>query len=443
MAGKQVFVMEAKTITMPSSLDTERSVLGGLLLDPKMWAECKLDDAVFYDAATRRIYKAMSALHSEGVAADLVMTHQRMEADGSAQFIGGLMGLVSLTEGIVSRGESLVKHTDSLRDLANRRTVITKARELAAQAADTSTDLGDAWSQGRKTLDETLGESSVPGQRPAEYVGQWLENCEKLQHSAAVSVPVPYNGLAQLSTGLFPGELIILAARPGVGKTALALNLLEYALASGVPCGMFSLEMNKFLLLNRLAAAREQIDATRFRDGQFSDEDWSKLHKYADLVSGYPLRTWDQSWLRPRDLRAQCRAWKKEIGLRFAVVDYLQLCRGDQRGGGREQEVAEISRTCKEIAGELDIAMLVLCQLNRESEKTKKPLLSQLRESGSIEQDADQVIFLVPPGGSGTSYDSDVVEVEGVVAKNRNSQTGSFRLMYHRKHVLFADADRY
>ena len=434
---------DIKPIKTPHSLDTERSVLGGLLLDPTSWADCKLRADCFYDPALRLIFEVMAELHGEGAAADLVLVNQRVEAKGLAEKVGGLMALVELTAGIVSKGEALVGHAGSLRDMAGRRAVIQQARELAAQAADMSADLGDAWARGRKTLDESLGESSSAGQRPAEYVPEWIERCEKLSHAASVSVPVPYRGLASLTTGLFPGELVILAARPGVGKTALALNLLEYALANGVPSAVFSLEMNKFLLLNRLAAAREQIDATRFRDGQFSDQDWDKLYRYGDLVSQYPLRTWDQSWLRPRELRAQCRAWKREIGLRFVVVDYLQLCRGDQRGGGREQEVAEISRTCKEVAVELDLAMLVLCQLNRESEKTKKPLLSQLRESGSIEQDADQVLFLVPPGGAGGAYDSDVVEVEGVLAKNRNSQAGTFRMMYHRKHCLFADAEAY
>lgn len=431
------------TITLPQSADIEISVLGGLLLEPSAWEDCRLTEACFHDDKRRRIYTAMAAVHQAGNKADLVMTQQRLEADKNLDAVGGLMALVELTAGIVSRGDALPAHSERLRDLAARRLMIAQAREMAAQAADLTQDLGESWSKGRKSLDELFGAGSPSAQCPAEYVQEWVERCERLTKSAAVSVPVPYQGLSKLCTGLFPGEVTVLAARPGVGKTAFALNLLEFAMGNGVPCGMFSLEMNKFLLLNRLASAREQIDASRFRDGQFSSEDWDRIYRYADLVSKYPLRTWDQAMLRPRDLRAQCRAWKRDMGLRFIVIDYLQLCVGDQRGGSREREIAEISRACKELAQELDLAVLLLSQLNREADKAKKPLLSQLRESGAIEQDADQILFLVPPGGAGAAYEADVVEVEGVLAKARNSPPGTFRLLYHRKHVLFADGEGY
>lgn len=430
-------------ITIPHNAATEISVLGGLLLDPERMGDCGLRPEDFHDDKRRTIFQAMAEIQADGNAADLVATQERMSGAGTLEVVGGLMGLVDLTSGLVSRGEAIATHAAQLQGLARRRAVILEARALAAQAADLTVDPGEAWARGRKSLDDAFGGVSGSGQRPADYLQEWLDRCERLGQAAAVSVPVPYAGLGKLVTGLFPGELMILAARPGIGKTALALNLVEFALANKVPCGIFSLEMNKFLLLNRLASAREMIDATRFRDGQFTEEDWGKLFRYADLMRDYPLRTWDQGWLRPRDLLAQCRAWKREMGLRFVVLDYLQLCMGDHRGGSREREVAEVSRACKQAAVELDLAFLVLSQLNRDAEKTKKPLLSQLRESGSVEQDADQVLFLVPPGGAGAAYDADVVEVDAVLAKGRNNAVGNFKLLYNRRHVLFADPEGY
>ena len=428
-------------IVMPANADTEISVLGGLLLNPVLLEDCGLAPECFHDGSRRTVFEAMLAIHAAGGQADLVATQEHMAGAGTLEKIGGVMGLVALTAGLVSRGEMIIRHAQQLQGLARRRRIILEARSLAALASDLTADPGEAWARSRRALDDTLGGGAGAAQQPAEYVQEWLDRCERLGQAAEVSVPVPYRSLRRLVTGLFPGELMILAARPGVGKTALALNLVEYALASGVPCGIFSLEMHKFLLLNRLASARELIDAQRFRDGRFSGEDWAKLFKYAELVRGYPLRTWDQGWLRPRDLLAQCRAWKREMGLRFVMLDYLQLCMADQRGGSREREVSEVSRACKQAAVELDLAFLVLSQLNREADKTKRPLLSQLRESGSIEQDADQILFLVPPGTAGAAYDSDVAEVEGVLAKGRNNAVGNFRLLYHRKHVLFADAE--
>ena len=243
-------------------------------------------------------------------------------------------------------------------------------------------------------------------------------------------------GINEYIGGYAPGEVAILAGRPGTGKTALALCEAGYFISKGHPGGIFSLEMRSARLALRFFSQRANVDAQRFRDGKFTGEDMGKVLEGTDWLAKKDdmLRFWDRPGLTPQELRAQVRKWKREIGIQWIIIDYIQKLRGDRRYSSREQEVADISRGIVEAAGEYDVAVLCLAQLNREADKSKTPLLSQLRESGAIEADADIITFIVPWSALDKG---ESVEVQIDVAKGRSSKTGSLKAWYRRRYLRF------
>jgi replicative DNA helicase len=229
--------------------------------------------------------------------------------------------------------------------------------------------------------------------------------------------------------------MVILAARTGCGKTALAINLLTHVAGiEGKPTGIFSLEMSQELICNRIFSSQCDVSLSRFRSGRFDYDEWRRIYEYGDTFKQLPLRINDQAGLRPTQFRERARVWKQQHDVQFLVLDYLQLMDPDRRSDKREREVAEASKLIKQTAVELGIPILVLCQLNREADKTGKPLLSQLRESGAIEQDADIILF-IHPWQQDPSQRNVVVDMS--VGKSRNSATGGFRLLYEKPFTRF------
>lgn len=419
----------------PNSKDLELAVLGAIVASPDVLDEITLTPEDFYSLPHQIIFQHILKLQSKNIAPDLVMLMESLEATKEIEKVGGPVALGKLIE--VNAAPSMaVNYAAELKDLSRRRTIIQAGWTLAASGPDRSTPVDELAGQVQQAIDQAMDCEQRSGQRPEDATRDWIANLEKLEQQSGGCVPVPFAGLEKIITGLFPGEICIVAARPSNGKTALVLNMLEWALIKDVPSAIFSLEMNNSLLINRMAAARMNIDATKFRTGKLDREDWGKIREYESIMNNYPARLWDRPTLKPRQLWAQCRKWKREIGLKMAIVDYLQLMDPDVRGSSREREIAEISRTLKQIAGDLDLSMVLACQLNREADKSKKPLLSHLRESGAVEQDADTVMFITPWD---LISDSGVVEINIDVAKGRNSATGRFPLLYHRNRLLFAD----
>ncbi len=426
----------------------EQEVCAVVLKNPEEYDRIsqRVNPGVFYVPKFRVIWEAFGVVRGAGKLPDVMEVYSHLATLGQDAMVGGPAGLVEMSEtlGLASQ----VQHSvDRLLELHRRRMLQDVARKLGAAALDMGKPMHESAGVLAKEMAEALVDRSRSDQQaPAEFIQEWIDRLEKLSSAQGAVLKTPFAGLNALTAGLFPGEMIVLAARPGKGKTAFALNLAEYALKKKRKVGIFSLEMSKYSLLDRMAASGKLVghdrvmDAQRFRDGKFEESDWNHIYEFADIISqDVAVRIWDRASAKPSEMYAQAAAWKQDMGgLDLLVADYLQLFSPDTRGSSREREVGEISRASKKIAGELDVPVLLLSQLSREAERAKKPLLSHLRESGSIEQDADMVIFLSSKEDDETA---EGWETEVDVAKGRGNRTGSFRLYYRRKHLQFANLE--
>lgn len=422
----------------PHDLDAEQSVLGSVfvrqdVLD-KLGETLRVGD--FYSPLHQDIFTAFQALSTRRQPVDLVTVADELTRMGKLDAVGGSLYLAQLASATVSAGNS-IHHAKIIRAKARRRGMLALSTSLVDLGFDEAADPGQFAAIARQVIEDVLDDRlDSSGQMMADILDGFFEHLAKLKDGAAFYVPTPIHKLNGLVVGLGPGEVTIVAGRPGNGKTAFALNCLIHAATKGHPSGIASLEMNKLLLCGRLFSDKANVNAQHFRDGNFTDDDWQALYGYANEVNSLPLLIDDKPKRKPSELRVMFRRWKRDHGLRFAVVDYLQFVSPENRSSKREQEVSEISRELKAIAKELDIALMVLCQLSREAEKDKKFLLSHLRESGSIEQDADIVMGFNPWKSS-----EDVVPVKLVVAKSRNSRVGEVDLFYRRKFSRFEETE--
>jgi replicative DNA helicase len=425
----------------------EEHLLKCVLVKPELYdtISVQLSTDSFYLQKHKTLWEAFADLRKAGREIDLVTVMDQLTHAEKLGSFGGAAGLAEMLDVVSTSNWSSTM--DSLLEYQRRRSVQAMAQKLLHAANDLSSPVNESAPALLKDMAEALVDRSRTDQQsPSGFIQEWLDRLERLSNMQGHVLKTPFYGLNGLASGFFPGEVIVLAGRPGGGKTAFALNVSEYALKKKRKVGIFSLEMSKYSLLDRIAASgklagrAQGLDAQRFRDGKFEEQDWSYLYEIADIMAqDIHLRIWDRASARPSEIRAQAAAWKQEMGgLDLLVIDYLQLTSPDSRGSSREREVGEVSRSVKTMALELDVPVLLLSQLSREAERTKKPLLSHLRESGSIEQDADMVIFLTPQRSDETE---DGYEVAVDVAKGRGNRTGSFNLMYRRKHLQFANLE--
>lgn len=426
----------------PNNLDLERAVLGAVLRDSgrnvdSLLPILKTPDH-FYSPVHQAIWQTMVAMHRDQTPIDIVTLNDRLMQNGRSDSCGGAVFLAELTNDIqpISHAKGWAK---DLQAYARRRAIAQIGQQLIEQAYSNENDPSEFAASAQEVIDSVLEDRvSSSAQKPSEIIQEYMKYLEDLEKRGGDGIKTHLYKLNSITGGFIPGEVVILAARPSNGKTALALNFALHSISQKVPVGIFSLEMMRYLLVNRFIASTHGINSMRFRDGKFSQEDWANIYEFAQHFQGLDpwLRIWDRPSLSVSELRAQCRRWKREFGLRFAIVDYIQLVRPDKRGGSREREVAEISRIVKETAMECGITLLVLAQLNREVEgrKSKVPLLSDLRESGAIEQDADQVLFIRPWNPKTTD---DLVQVPLDIAKSRNSNTGSLDTIFRRRRLQF------
>ncbi|MHC1788281.1 replicative DNA helicase [Solidesulfovibrio sp.] len=429
--------------TPANNLDAEKTVLGSMALkeSSRDYAVAKLSPEDFYSQPHRDIFKALAKLHSTGAAVDMVTIADMLRKATKLEACGGPAYLGELLESVASATASRAS-VGIVLECAHRRRLADAGLKLIDCAYDLGTDPVEASANVQAMLDTASGQrEESTSQAPSEYLNDYMANLEALQAGkGVVGIPTPFESLNYYISGLTPGEVIILAGRAGTGKTALALNIAWYAAAQGYPVGIVSMEMIKFALTNRLFAANAMVDAQKFRTGHFSSVDWDSMYAFADTLNRAPLKICDKSFLRPSELRAICRDWKKNFGLSLLVIDYLQLLQPETRSNNREREVADISRMIKIIAVELEIPIIVLAQLNREAEKEKHPKLTHLRESGSLEQDADIVLFITPWKNSDAQEDHVTVTMD--VAKGRSNAVGKFDLLYRRKYLRFENLNR-
>ncbi len=434
----------------PQNIEAEQSVLGCILIENESIEKIieNLDRDDFYRESHRQIFEAIHSLYERGEPVDLVTLSDHLRGHNLLESVGGASYLSSLTN-MVPSAANIAYYGRLVRDKAVRRRMIAAAAEIAEMAYDDPGDVDESLDQAERKIFEVSEQRSRPSFSQINDIVK--VNIKKLmdlyeRQESVTGVPTGFKDLDHLTAGFQPSDLIIIAGRPSMGKTALALNMAQYIGINStmpIPVGLFSLEMSKEQLVMRMLCAEAKVNGSNLRRGFLSDRDWKRLTKAAGKFSEAPIFIDDTPAITVLEMRAKARRLKKEFGLGLIVVDYLQLMRGKGRGrsDSREQEISEISRSLKALAKELNVPVIALSQLNRgvESRTDKRPLLSDLRESGAIEQDADVIAFIYRDEVYNQNSEDNKNVAELLLSKQRNGPIGKVMLTFQSQYTLFQD----
>jgi len=432
----------------PQNLDAEQSVLGAMLIDKdavvKAIEVLKPED--FYRDANGHIFKAVVNLFDRGEAVDLITLSEELRQIGLLDQIGGIAYVAGLANAVptsanIEHYAKIVEEKSLLRNLIR---VSTRIAQLGYEGEE---DVESLLDKAEQMVFELSQRKTYAGMVPLKTVlMNTFERIEYLHQNKGgiTGVPSGFGNLDKLTSGFQPSDLIILAARPSMGKTSLVLNIAQYAsVRKKLPVAVFSLEMSREQLVTRMLCAEAMVDQQKVRTGQLSDDDWQKLTRAAGPLSQAPLYIDDSPGITVVEMRARCRRLKSERGLSMVVIDYLQLMQGGRKSENRQQEISEISRSMKSLARELQVPVIALSQLSRavEQRTEKKPMMSDLRESGSLEQDADLVMFIYRD--EYYKEDSDKRGIaEIIISKQRNGPVGSVELGFLKEFTKFVNLDR-
>ncbi len=434
----------------PHSLDAEEAVLGSLLIDPDSIFEISsfLKAASFYRAQYRMVYEAILTLSDKRDPIDLVTVAEVLRQRGQLDEVGGEPVLIDLLNAVPT-SVNVESYARTVEQLSVRRRLIRAAGQIANYAWEEAEDVEVVLDKSEQALFGISEERTTRDLTPVRYIARdFMERIEKLrdQDEDIVGIPTGFTDLDSKLSGLNKSDLIILAARPGMGKTALLLAFaLNAARTHNKRVAMFNMEMSGEQLLMRMLAAETQIDSQRLRRGKIYDTELPIFYEAVGRLSEAPIYIDDTPNLTPRQMRNKCRRLYAERGIDLVCVDYLQLM-GSDRGGGanRVQEISDISRGLKLLARELNVPVIAAAQLSRsvESRQDKRPILSDLRDSGSIEQDADIVSFIYRD----EYYNPDTTDRPGIaelnVAKHRNGPTGIVDLFWQGELATFKNLQR-
>jgi replicative DNA helicase len=430
----------------------EEAVLGALLLEKDALHRIMdiLQPPMFYKDANRVIFEVILELFQSSSPVDILTVKDALRRVGKLEMTGGAFYLTELTARVASAA-NIEYHARVVAEKYILRSLIKVSDEVVRQAYDETTDVFDLLDKAEQSLFE-ISETNLRRNYLGmpELVIKTLERLEEMRSksSSVTGIPSGIAELDQITAGWQRTDLVIVAARPAMGKTAFTLSVARNAaLRFNQPVAFFSLEMAAVQLTQRLICSEAELDAQKVRTGQLADYEWKQLITRIGALSKTPLFIDDTPALTVWDLRAKCRRLKAEKGIGMVIIDYLQLMTGQaSKGGNREQEIAGISRALKELAKELDVVVIALSQLSRAVESRggdKRPVLSDLRESGSIEQDADMVMFLYRPEYYGFETDDDGNSTEGlaeiIIAKQRNGPTGTVKAQFISKFGRFTD----
>jgi len=434
---------------LPQNAEAERSVLGAILLDNHMLDSAldKLKPEDFFQDNHQRIFRHMIELSEQRQAIDLVTLTEQLTRAGELEAAGSPAYLASLVDG-VPRITNVEHYARIVKEKAVLRSVIHATHAIQQQALDAEEEADTILDSAESRIFQLAEDRVRAGFMPMSDLVR--ENYERISQlfdggKRVTGLSTGYSQLDDLTSGLQPAELIIVAARPSVGKTAFALNLaLNVALRHGHPAAIFSLEMSKSSLLMRLISDQSRIDAHKFRTGHLSHGDAARITDSLRALADLPLWIDDSGANTVVEMGAKCRRLKRDKGLSLVIVDYLQLVSARGRFNTRNEEVASITRGLKAMAKELNIPIVVLSQLTRAPEKDDRgPRLSDLRDSGAIEQDADVVIFIHRPKMfKEGATDEERGETELNIAKQRNGPTDMLRYVFLRQYTRFEEAAR-
>ena len=440
--------------TLPASLDAEMGVLSSILLSPRdtlTIAIERIDELHFHHPAHSTIYSTLVELWKESKPIDLITITQYLADRNLLEQVGGPAVLAEL-QTFLPTATNAEYYLDILREKYLLRRMISVCTLSAARCYEEQGDVKSLIDDVEKQV-FTVGEERFKGALPdiKSHVHDAIDAIEKLYKNKGMitGLPTGYTKLDQMTNGMHPSEMIVIAARPSMGKTAFAMNIAEHAAAEhGASVGIFSLEMSAQQLVQRLLCSRAKVNLQRLRDGFLGKNDYGNLAKAADVFSKSSIHIDDTAGLSILELRAKSRRIMDRHGLNLIVIDYLQLLRSPSKRGqeNRQIEIAEISSGIKALAKELKIPIIVLAQLNREPEKRGdgKPRISDLRESGSIEQDADVVGLLVRSAyyaKDAEDRDEKEGEAELIIAKQRNGPTGEIPLTFLKEFTRFESRD--
>ena len=431
---------------MPHSTEAEQSVIGAMIMDNEAIGAVEgiLTEEDFYQRQYGTIYSAMAELYDEGRPVDLVTLQTRLQEKNVPPEVSNMTYIGELIANVPFAANAKY-YAEIVHEKAVLRRLIRACEDIAnnsyAGKDTTENILADTETQIFKVLNQRQDTDYVPIRQVA------LDALEKI-HEASRSknpitgVPTGFIDLDYRTTGLQKGDLVLIAARPSMGKTAFALNIAQYAAFNkGMCTAIFSLEMSKEQLVNRLLASEARIDAQNIRTGNLNDDEWDRLVEGVNTVGSSKLILDDTPGISVSELRSKCRKYKLEFGLQMVIIDYLQLMSASGRGNdNRQQEISEISRSLKALARELQVPVVALSQLSRavESRGDHRPMLSDLRESGAIEQDADVVMFLYRDDYyNHDSPNKNVAEV--IIAKQRNGPIGTVELAWLPNYTKFVN----
>lgn len=434
----------------PQSVEAEQSVLGSMLIDkeviPIVMEILKPED--FYRPDHREIYDVIIELFDRAQPIDLITVSERLKLHGKLELTGGLEYLSNIATAVpttanVKNYSKIVEEKALLRRLIRTSSDIV---DLGFNATEEVTFILDKAEQG---IFDILQKRSSQGFVPIKDVlVDTFNKLEELYNNKGniTGIPTGFADLDFKTSGLHNSDLILIAARPAMGKTALALNLAQNAAVhSGVPVAVFSLEMSKEQLVNRMLSSEAMVDGSKMRTGKLEDNDWQKVAKALGPLSEAPIFIDDTPGVSITEIRAKCRRLKLEHNLGLVIIDYLQLMSGSRsKSENRQQEISEISRSLKILAKEINVPVITLSQLSRapETRTDHRPILSDLRESGAIEQDADIVMFLYRDDYYNPETDKKNI-AELIIAKHRNGSTGTIELVWLGQYTKFANLEKF
>ena len=436
----------------PQNIEAEQSVLGAMLIDKEAIAKATeiLSAEDFYREAHRVIFSAMLEIYNKNEAVDMITVTDILRRDNKLEDVGGIAYITSLAN-VVLTAANVKYHAEIVAEKSVLRQLVKVSTEIAAMGYEANDEVGVLLDTAESRILEISNRKKRADFTPISAVlMDSVQNIEKLLNNKGglTGIPTGFNDLDKLTSGLHPSDFIILAARPSMGKTALALNIVQnvalraHKRVGGDPrsVAFFSLEMSKEQLVNRMLCAEANIDSQRLRIGEMKADDWTHLWDACDVMSKAKIYIDDTAGITVMDMRSRARRLKAEHGLDLIVVDYLQLMQGSGKrntSGDRQQEVSEISRSLKALARELDVPVLALSQLSRgvEARQVKRPMLSDLRESGSLEQDADIVAFLYREDYYNPETENKHTEL--IIAKHRNGPVDTVNLFFHKQFTKF------